>query len=239
MTTKINAPPRRGYKAVHSSGPRDKAACQFIVTHCGEAKTAQGMASWFTNPASGGSTKIEVDADVSYQTLSDLTIPWGAPPLNSTGLHCELAGYSAWTAAGWLKRRRMLQRAAWQYAKWSIKYQIPVRWLTAAQLRKVTAVPGKGNGGFTSHVEISKAWGKTDHSDPGPGFITASGSPSKTVPRILLMSYVKKYRKQMLAPKAKPKPKPPVKPKPPAKKIAPPLSMEQSTQPANQDRDKR
>jgi hypothetical protein len=119
----------------------------------------------------------------------------------------------------------MLQRAAWQYAKWSIKYRIPVRWLTAAKLRKLTAIPGKGKGGFTSHAEISKAWGKTDHSDPGPGFLTPSGASTKTVPRILLMSYVKKYRKQMLAPK---------KPK----KSKPPLSIEQSTIPPNQDRKK-
>ena len=241
MLTPINAPAKRGYKAVHSSGTRDKAACQFIVTHCGEAGTAQGMASWFQNPSSGGSTQLCVDSDACYQPLPDLTIPWGAPPLNTTGLHCELAGYSAWKPADWLKRQRMLQRAAWQYAKWSIKYDIPIRWLTAKQLKQLTAVPGKGKGGFTSHAEISKAWGKTDHSDPGPGFLTASGSPSKTVPRLLLMGYVKKYRAQMLAPPKPPKkPKPPVKPKPPAKVKGAIWRLFQSMPwiPANQDREK-
>jgi len=255
MATPINSPAKRGYEAVHSSGARDKSCCQFIVTHCGEAPTAIGMARWFASSSSGGSTQLCVDDETCYQTLADLTVPWGAPPLNTTGLHCELAGYSAWTPAGWLKRRKMLQRAAWQYAKWSIKYGVPVRWLTAAQLRKVTAVPGKGKGGFTSHAEISKAWGKTNHSDPGPGFLTASGSPSKTVPRLLLMGYVKKYRKQMITPfkpggivpsatpKPKAKPKPPAKPKPkpPAKTKGAIWRLFQSMPwiPANPDRDKR
>jgi hypothetical protein len=181
------------------------------------------MARWFTNPQAGGSTQLCVDAEASFRTLPDLTIPWGAPPLNTTGLHCELAGYARYKPSEWLARRRMLKRTAWLYAQWSIKYAIPVRWLKAKQLRQLSAIPGWGKGGFTSHAEISKAWGKTNHTDPGPGFETPSGTKQKTVPRDVLMFWTRRYRKRLL--KAKPKPKPK-------------LSAEQSTRPANQERPK-
>lgn len=227
MATPINAPAITKYRAAHSSGHRTKSQIAYAVVHCGEAGTAEGMARWFSDPDSLGSTQLEFDCESTYRTLPDLEIPWGAPPLNPSGLHGELAGYSAWTPKGWILRKRMLMRAGWKYAEWSIKYDIPARWLTARQLVELTEDPGKGKGGFTSHAEISKAWKRTDHTDPGPGFETASTGRLKAVPRRLFMGYVKKYRRQMLAP---PKPK---------KKAKPKLSSEQSTRPANQDRDKR
>jgi hypothetical protein len=229
MPTPINAPPKRGYKAVHYGDSRPAAQVAYLVVHSGEAPTAEIIARWFANPASGGSTQLAFDCDETYRMLSDLVIPHGAPPLNSAGLHGELAGISAWTPAGWLRRKRMLQRAAWWYAEWSILFGVPVRWLNAKQLLKHGAMPGHGQGGITSHAEISKAWKRTDHSDPGPGFETAATGKLKAVPRRLFMGYVKKYRKQILAP---PKPKP-------KKKAKPPLSSEQATRPANQERDKR
>jgi len=128
----------------------------------------------------------------------------------------------------------MLQRAAWQFAEWSIEYDVPVIWLKAKQLRELGVSPGKGKGGITDHGQVTKAFGKTDHTDPGPGFEQPAtevkkGKKVRTVPRRLFMGYVKKYRKQMLAP---PKPKKKAK-------VKPPLSTEQATRPANQDRKKR
>jgi hypothetical protein len=231
MATPVNAPAKRDYKAVHNSGPRYAAQIAYGVLHAGEAPSAASMGRWFENPDSGGSTQCGFDCDETQRYLPDLVIPQGAPPLNTSGLHGELSGYSAWKPADWLKRLRMLQRAAWQYAKWSIKYQIPPRWLKAKQLRELGVSPGKGKGGITDHGQVSKAFGKTDHTDPGPGFEQPAtevkkGKKVRTVPRRLFMGYVKKYRKQMLAP---PKPK---------KKAKPPLSVEQSTRPPNQDRKK-
>jgi hypothetical protein len=120
----------------------------------------------------------------------------------------------------------MLRRAAWFYAAWSIKYDIPVRWLSARRLRTLGEIPGKGRGGFTSHAEITKAFGKTNHTDPGPGFITPSGGKPKHVPRGVLLYWTRRYRKQMLAAKAKTRPTPPT------------TDAQTATRPANQERRK-
>jgi hypothetical protein len=235
MPTPINAPAKRDYKAVHSSGERYAAQIAYGVLHAGESPSAAAMGRWFEDPDSGGSTQCGFDCDETQRYLPDLVIPQGAPPLNTSGLHGELSGYSAWTPAGWLRRKRMLQRAAWKYAEWSIKYDIPARWLKAKQLKAIPNAenPGRGKGGITSHWEATKAFGKSTHTDPGPGFEKPAtevkkGKKVRTVPRRLFMGYVKKYRKQMLTP---PKPKP-------KKKAKPPLSIEQSTHPPNQDRKK-
>jgi hypothetical protein len=197
MPDPITAPCRRDYKAVHSSGARNASAIQFEIVHCGESPSARGIASWFANPQSGGSTQRAIDDDAGYRTLDDLEIPWGAPPLNQTGLHLELAGYSRWKPTDWLKHRRMLQRVAYKIAGDCAKYSIPIRWLGKNQLLALGKKPGHGKGGITDHVSISYAWGETNHTDPGPGFATASGTPSNKAPRALLLWYVRKYYREI------------------------------------------
>ncbi|MCK9629455.1 MAG: hypothetical protein M0R37_12805 [Bacteroidales bacterium] len=230
MATPITASARRDYQAVHHGKTRTKARCQYIVTHGGQAPTAEGMARWFTDERSGGSTQLCIDGAEKYRTLSDLVIPYGAPPLNETGLHAETASFAWWKPADWTARKRMIQRTAWAYAEWSIDYNIPVRWLKAKQLLALGKEPGPGRGGFTSHVEITKAWGQSDHTDPGAGFELPDAN--KRVPRIALMSWTRKYRKQMLAP-----PKPKKKAKPKSKRAyADQLDAQSATIPANQER---
>jgi hypothetical protein len=57
----------------------------------------------------------------------------------------------------------MLGRAATLVADVCRRRVIPVRWLVASDLLA-------GRHGITGHVEVSKAYGKSDHWDPGPGF---------------------------------------------------------------------
>ena len=57
----------------------------------------------------------------------------------------------------------MLERAAGLTADVCTRHHIPVRWLRAVGLRR--HLPG-----ITGHVEVSKAFGRSDHWDPGPDF---------------------------------------------------------------------
>lgn len=152
------------YTAVHNSGGRTKEDIKYIVLHSTEGPTAQGAASWFTNPNSGGSANIVVDDKVCYLTLHDLTTPWGAPPLNKNGFHIEQAGYTAWNKAQWMLHLNTIRRAAYKAAlrcKW---YGIPPVFLSVADLKA-----GKKSG-ITTHNNISLAFGQSNHTDPGKGY---------------------------------------------------------------------
>ena len=57
----------------------------------------------------------------------------------------------------------MLRRAATLVADVCRRERIPVRWLVADDLVA-------GRRGITGHVEVSRAYRKSGHWDPGPGF---------------------------------------------------------------------
>jgi N-acetyl-anhydromuramyl-L-alanine amidase AmpD len=166
------------YKAVHHGGPRRPSEIGWIVIHSTEGATAQGAARWFTNPQSGGSANLVIDDKHCFRTVDDLTVPWGAPPLNQRGFHIECAGYAAWTKQEWLKHTPELRRAAWKTAQRCVVYKIPVRQVGWIGLRI-------GRKGITSHNAVSKAWHQTDHHDPGTGF-----------PWTVFMSFVEQYTRE-------------------------------------------
>jgi len=82
---------------------------------------------------------------------------------NARGIHYELCGRAYqidWSSA---YAQAMLKLAARQAARDAKKHGIPVRRLTVAQMRS-------GLKGFVGHIDITNAWGETDHTDPGPKF---------------------------------------------------------------------
>lgn len=151
------------YTAVHNSGTRKPSDIEYVVIHCTEGDTAKGAAAWFRSAGSGGSANIVVDDDNCYLTVRDLEVPWAAPPLNTSGFHIEIAGYARWSKQQWLARPARLHRAAYKTALRCKRYDIPVRQVGWLGLRL-------GRKGICSHASVSKAWHKSDHSDPGPGF---------------------------------------------------------------------
>jgi len=89
---------------------------------------------------------------------------WSAgPTANWRGLHRSFVMRGNETVAQWLAQEAMLRAAAERDAAWATRYGIPVRKITAAQLRA-------GEKGFHGHHDASLAWGESDHVDPGPGF---------------------------------------------------------------------
>lgn len=150
-------------RAKHDSGPRRASWIRHIVIHSAEATSAKGVAQFFHTTAQA-STQLAVDDKTCYRCVPDLTIPWGAPGVNRSGLHVELCGFARWTAGEWLTHGALLDRAAFKCAVWAWTYRIPRRWLTVAQLKA-------GVRGFCTHADASKAFPpNAGHHDPGVNF---------------------------------------------------------------------
>jgi hypothetical protein len=194
-TLPINADCDRTFlPAYHFSGHRDLEDIWWMVLHDEEAPTAESAARWFRQLNSGGSTQLCVDDLKCFRTLPNDVIPWGArsaPQImaNLHGFHIEQAGYAKWTGTVWRRKHmRTLNRAAYKTAFHLKKFDLPVQFVTAAEL------PHKH--GVTTHAEITKAskrldpknaW-KYDHTDPGFGW-----------PRWLFMRRVRTYYAELEA----------------------------------------
>lgn len=144
-------------------------AVEVIVIHTMEAPegaaTAEQIAAYFAKPSTRASAHVCADSDSLVRCVADQDTAWAAPGANANGLQLELAGYAKQTAAEWADAysTAMLELAAQQCAEWVRKYGIPVRHLTVAELKA-------GRMGFVAHDDVSKAFGKSTHWDPGPNF---------------------------------------------------------------------
>lgn len=164
---------RRDYQAIRNSGNRKASDIRYFVIHTAEAplpKTAaEAVGRYFEGSNARGSTTFGVDVDSTQRYLSDLVVPWGAPPLNVSGLHVECAGKAAFDRKTWLQDYGpMFRRLGWLVATSCKKYGIPMVLLGKSQLKRLGVKPPKG--GITTHDAVSDAWGQSDHWDPGKGF---------------------------------------------------------------------
>jgi len=149
-------------RAAHDSGPRSRSSLRHIVLHSTEGGTAESVARFFATTAQA-STQIVVDEKECWRMVPDLVIPWGAPGVNSTGLHIEQCGFAHWTTTQWLEHEKTLRRSAFKAARWAHRYGIPLRWVGPWGLRV-------GRKGVTTHADASKAFTPGGHTDPGPNF---------------------------------------------------------------------
>lgn len=153
------------YHATKSSGTRTPDQIRYVVLHTTESETAEGTAQYFASDKAMGSAHVVVSDDICYRTLDDNVIPWAAPPLNTSGYHIEIVGFAHWSGTEWQHHYKRVLNAAWRASIRCHRFGIPVEFLSAVQLR---ANPDRR--GITTHNEVSIAWGKSDHSDPGPNF---------------------------------------------------------------------
>jgi N-acetylmuramoyl-L-alanine amidase len=168
-------------RAAHDSGLRQASSIKHVVIHSTEGGTAASVAAFFATTAMA-STQLVVDDKECWRMVPDLVIPWGAPGVNSTGLHIEHCGFSHWSRADWLAHDKTLKRSAWKAAKWCWQYKIPRRWLTVAELQA-------GKKGFCRHMDATAAFHTPGgHTDPGPNF-----------PRDYYMNQVKKFYAEIVA----------------------------------------
>lgn len=144
-------------------------AVEVIVIHTMEAAegaaTAEQIAAYFAKTSTRASAHICADSDSLVRCVADSDTAWAAPGANANGLQLELAGYAKQTAAEWADAysTAMLELAAQQCAEWVRKYGIPIRHLTVAEL-------AAGRMGFVAHDDVSKAFKRSTHWDPGPNF---------------------------------------------------------------------
>lgn len=149
--------------------PHTSRKIDLIVVHTMEApekpNTAEGCAVYFQSAAAGGSAHYCVDADSIVQCVQEKDEAAGAPGANHDGIHIEFAGYAKQSAEDWsdVYSTAMLDRGAKLTAQICKRRDIPVRWLLPHELRA-------GERGITSHANVSEAFKRSTHWDPGPSF---------------------------------------------------------------------
>jgi N-acetyl-anhydromuramyl-L-alanine amidase AmpD len=128
--------------------------------------TAENVAQWFAgSTAPKASAHYCIDSNSIVQCVRDEDVAWHAPGANHNGIGFEHAGRAAQSPADWSDdySQKTLERSAELVAAKCRQYEIPAVWLHAADLRA-------GKRGITGHVQVSEAFRRSDHHDPGKSF---------------------------------------------------------------------
>ena len=141
-----------------------------LVIHTMEApekpETAENVAKWFAgSTAPQASAHYCIDDNSIVQCVKDKDVAWHAPGANSNGLGFEHAGRAAQSAADWSDdySDTMLRLSAGLVAQKCTEYGIPAVWLREADLVA-------GRRGITGHAQVSRAFKRSTHTDPGTSF---------------------------------------------------------------------
>lgn len=148
------------------------AVIRYVVIHTGEtdegSTPAEGMGSWFAQnhgPGRASSAHQGADTDSICTYVDGANTAYGAPGVNATGYHVEHAGRAGQTVSQWADRDSLLilDNGALAVAEACVRYDVPARYLTDAQLRAGV------ERGIITHAQASRVLGG-DHTDPGPNF---------------------------------------------------------------------
>ena len=146
-----------------------------VVIHATQGKEARGAAAatmrWFaTGPFPNGPASVHFCVDDSAIVAGVPTdrVAYGAKGANHDGVHVEIVGFSEQGAAGWSDAYSdaALLRAAAVVARELRRSSIPLRWVTAAELR----ASYRGVRGIATHASVSRGRRESTHTDPGPAF---------------------------------------------------------------------
>ena len=150
--------------------PGRRSPIDVIVIHTMEmpekSTTAEACANFFATTTKEASAHYCIDQNSVVQCVRDEDVAWHAPGANHNGLGFEHAGYARQSREEWVGDEAslaLLERSAELAAEKCREYGIPLIWLQPADLRA-------GKRGFTSHANVSKAFQRSDHWDPGPNF---------------------------------------------------------------------
>jgi N-acetyl-anhydromuramyl-L-alanine amidase AmpD len=138
-----------------------------------KGETAEDVARYFANqrphnPARGdfgSSAHFNIDNNSVVQSVREQDVAWAAPGCNHNGIQLEHAGYARQTFEDWHDEysQAMLKLSAKLCARLCRNYGIPIRWLSSSDLKA-------GRRGITSHANVSMAFRRSTHWDPGPAF---------------------------------------------------------------------
>ncbi len=141
-----------------------------IVIHTAEVDcrvgAAAAVARYFAGPtAPQASAHYVVGPELVVQCVRESDTAWHAPGANPRAIGIELTARATWSAEQWAapEVEAMLARAAGVVAGICRRHGVPLEHIEAEALRMgVSGIPG--------HVDVSQAFHKSDHFDPGPHF---------------------------------------------------------------------
>ena len=142
-------------------GPRSTANLIGVCIHTTEndpSTPAENVANYQLNTQSGSYNTLADRKGILRENTADW-ITWSTGNKGNTLLmHLSFVARASMTRAQWLAEDAMLRHGAWEVAQWCKKFGWPVRHVG------VSGLPG-----ITTH-DATRAWGSTDHTDPGPNF---------------------------------------------------------------------
>jgi len=161
----MTAPPSPEYIPAKYQGGRQDVIERVVIhgtvsrTYCGGARA---VANYFQNPTYVSSAHYVVDPCEEYQCVYDHTIAWH-DGTNTNSIGVELCDPVEGLLSRWddEDHQLMLARAAALVRQLCLAYDIPMRYLTIAQIRA-------GEKGICGHNDMRIAFpGSTSHWDPG------------------------------------------------------------------------
>lgn len=143
-----------------------------VVIHSAEcaevSNAAENLAAWGGGPnANKASWRYAIDNDSITQSVLEKDVAWHAGPVNNYSIGIEHAGRASQTAEQWADdySLAMLERSAELVADICRRYSIPIRRLSAADLKR-----GERRE-ICGHVDVTMGLaGGKGHVDPGPAF---------------------------------------------------------------------
>ncbi len=148
-----------------------RTAIDLVVLHSMESPegitTAEDVSRWAQTlpPSRKASWTYAVDTNSIVQCVPELVVAYAAPGANHDGIQLELAGRARQTRGEWLDpySRPLLENAALITADIIRRRGLPPVWLDVDDVRA-------NRKGITSHANVSLAFGRSDHTDPGNEF---------------------------------------------------------------------
>lgn len=131
-----------------------------------EPDTAEKVAAWFGGPtAPQASAHYCIDSNSVVQCVKDNDVAWHAPGANHNGIGLEHAGRARQTEQEWADpySEAMLGISAALTASLLTAHKLPAEFVSKAGLLA-------GQRGITTHNEVSLAFKKSTHTDPGAHF---------------------------------------------------------------------
>lgn len=141
---------------------------RLIVIHDMEvrqsATTAESVARMFHTTDRKASAHYCIDQDSVVQGVDDEDTAWAAPGANADGLQIEHAGFARQSRADWLSDMGTLRQSAQLAAGKAKKHGIAIKRLSVPELQNPSI------SGFVGHLDVTNAFHKSDHTDPGSNF---------------------------------------------------------------------
>lgn len=150
----------------------NRSEIRWVILHTMEAReastTALAVANWFagrSGAAPHASAHYCIDDTRVIRCVESQHVAWHAPGANRYGIGIEHAGYARQSLAQWEDdfSTKMLKLSAIITAQECQRYNIPIRYVDREGLRN-------GVRGISTHNEVTWAWRKSSHTDPGKNF---------------------------------------------------------------------